>query len=166
MKKAFSLVELVIVVAVLGILAAIIVPQFQSHTTQAKAAAARKNLRTLRVAIELYAAQHNGVPPGYPDGDTSASPALLVFIYQLCWSTNQSGQYSSTPAPGYNLGPYLKTFPKNPFNGAWLVMMLGNNEDFPAEATGDLAYVYKAASKAIRLDWPGVDNDGTRYYDY
>jgi hypothetical protein len=45
-------------------------------------------------------------------------------------------------------------------------MMLGNNEDFPAEATGDLAYVYKAASKAIRLDWPGVDNEGTRYYDY
>ncbi|RKY11715.1 MAG: hypothetical protein DRP65_03460, partial [Planctomycetota bacterium] len=50
MKKAFSLVELLIVVAILGILAAIVVPEFQTYTQQAKEAAAKDNLRILRNA--------------------------------------------------------------------------------------------------------------------
>jgi len=69
MKRAFSLVELMIVVAVLGIMAAIVVPQFQSYSTQAKEAVAKDSLRLLRGAIELYTGRHGGVPPGYKDDD-------------------------------------------------------------------------------------------------
>jgi prepilin-type N-terminal cleavage/methylation domain-containing protein len=64
MERAFSLVELMIVVAVLGILAAIVVPQFQRHSTQAKEAVAKDSLRLLRGAIELYTARHGGRPTG------------------------------------------------------------------------------------------------------
>lgn len=92
MKKAFTLVEILIVVAILGILAAIVLPQFQSHTQQAKESAAKDNLRILRNAIELYAAQHDGVPPGYPNGDTTASPHYLCFAL-LCFTTLQSDQH-------------------------------------------------------------------------
>ena len=166
MKRGFSLVELLIVVAILGILAAIVVPQFQSHATEAKVAAAKSNLHTLRSAIELYAAQHNGVPPGYTDGDVTAALSHLTFIYQLCWASNQSGQTSQDGAPSYDLGPYLRTWPQNPFNDAWNIKMIGNNEEFPADATGNFAYVYKPATKTIRLDWPGTDKNGTRYFDY
>ena len=63
MKRAFSIAELMIVLAVLGILAAIVVPHFRSYTTQAKEAVAKDHLRLLRSAIELYAVQHHGVPP-------------------------------------------------------------------------------------------------------
>ena len=166
MKKAFSLVELIIVVAVLGILAAIVIPTFQGHITTAKEAAAKDNLRTLRVAIELYAAQHNSIPPGYPNGDMSATPSHLTFIYQLCWASNQSGQTAWPGTPGYNLGPYLRTFPRNLFNDAWIVKMVGNSEEFPPEATGNFAYVYQPVTKTIRLDWPGTDSQGMLYYDY
>jgi general secretion pathway protein G len=69
MNKAFSLVELLIVVAILGILAAVVVPEYTNSSQRAKAAASRDNLRSLRNAIQLYAAQHNDVPPGYPNGD-------------------------------------------------------------------------------------------------
>ena len=62
MKTGFSLVELIIVVAVLGIMAAIVVPQFQNQSTKAKEAVAKEGLRILRSAIELYTAQHSGIP--------------------------------------------------------------------------------------------------------
>ncbi|MBN2180906.1 MAG: prepilin-type N-terminal cleavage/methylation domain-containing protein, partial [Sedimentisphaerales bacterium] len=48
MKKGFSVAELIIVVAILGIMAAVVVPQFQSQSTRAKNAVAKDNLRLLR----------------------------------------------------------------------------------------------------------------------
>lgn len=68
MKKAFTLVELMIVVAVLGILAAIAVPAFQGHAARAKKSAAKDNLRMLRTAIGLYTSQHDNLTPGYLNG--------------------------------------------------------------------------------------------------
>ena len=64
-NDGFTLVELMIVVAILGVLAAIVLPEFAGHIQQAKESAAKDNLRILREAIERYAADHNGVPPGY-----------------------------------------------------------------------------------------------------
>ena len=51
MKRAFTLVEILIVVALLGILAAIALPTFQDHIQQARESAAKDNLRILRNAI-------------------------------------------------------------------------------------------------------------------
>jgi len=166
MKRGFSLFELLIVVAILGILAAIVLPEFQSHSQEAREAAAKDNLRILRQQIELYAAQHNGIPPGYPDGNTSAAPFWPVLFYQMLKATNISGQYADVGTTGYPLGPYLTEMPENPFFNSKTVKMLGNMEDFPADATGTFGWVYKPATKEIRLDWPGTDKDGVPYYDY
>ncbi len=153
-------------VAVLGILAAIVVPQFQSHATQAKESTVKSNLRVLRSAIELYAVQHNGVPPGYPDGDITAAPSAPTFVAQLTQASNESGQTAAAGTAGYKLGPYIRRFPKNPFNDASTVRMVGNSEEFPANATGNFAYLYKPVTQTIKLDWGGTDKDGIRYYDY
>ncbi len=165
-KKAFTLVELLIVVAILGILAAVILPTVQDHIQRARESAAKDGLRTLRNAIELYAAQHNGVPPGYPDNDTTQSPDHMVFIWQLALASNESGDTAQRGTAGYNFGPYINTYSKNPFNDKWTVNMIENSGDFPAEATGNDAYIYKPATQRIRLDWPGTDSKGVRYYDY
>ncbi|GAH57778.1 unnamed protein product, partial [marine sediment metagenome] len=102
MKRAFTLVEVLIVVAILGILAAIVVPQFRSHSQEANEAAAKDNLRILRQQIGLYAAQHSDVPPGYPDGDSSANPTSPIFFSQMLKATNITGQYADPGTPGYS----------------------------------------------------------------
>ena len=151
MKRAFSLVELMIVVAILGILAAIALPTFQGHVSEARQAAAKENLHILRNAIEFYATQHNGVPPGYPDNDPSNEPYTLFFIVQLV-----------------NSGKYISKLPANPFNGIRGVKTIGNNEDFPTgHVLLDLyGWIYKPATKTIKLNWEGTDKDGIAYLDY
>jgi prepilin-type N-terminal cleavage/methylation domain-containing protein len=149
MKQAFSIVELMIVVAILGILAAIVVPQFQSHATQAKEATAKDNLRVLRSAIELYAAKHTGVAPGYKDNDPTTVPSSDYFRQQTTVDSH-----------------YFVKMPLNPFNNLDTIKMIGSGESFPAGATGNFGWIYKPATETIRLDWPGVDDDGIRYYDY
>ena len=53
MKKAFTIIELMIVIAILGILAAITLPSIQGHIASAKEATAKDNLHTFRVALEV-----------------------------------------------------------------------------------------------------------------
>jgi len=165
MKKGFSLVELMIVVALLGILAAMALPAFQGHVSQAKASAAKDNLRILRGAIKIYAAEHNDAPPGYFNGDTSSTPLYTWFYIQLTAATNIDGQYVPDPS-AQDFGPYISEKPKNPFNDKWMLRALANHESFPEEATGEYGWLYHAATETIRLDWPGTDSDGIRYYDY
>jgi prepilin-type N-terminal cleavage/methylation domain-containing protein len=148
-KYAFTLVEILIVVTILGILAAIILPTLQGHIQQAKESAAKDDLRILRNAIELYAAQHNGVPPGYSSDDPTQNVAWICVYRQLV-----------------KPGGYLSEMPKNPFNGNYIVWALRNDETFPAEATGNGGWIYKPATREIRLDWPGTDSKGVRYFDY
>lgn len=163
---AFTLVEILIVVAIIGILAAVVIPEFQGHAQEAKQSAAKDNLRILRNAIELYTAQHNDVPPGYNNGDITTPPDRLIFVKQLCYASNESGQIAQPGTPGYNLGPYLPEPVSSPFNGKVDIQIIGNEEDFPSEATGTCAWIYKAITKTIKLDWPGTDSQGTRYIDY
>ena len=155
-NRAFSLVELMIITALLGILAAMVLPSFQGHVTEAKEAAAKENLRLLRHAIELYAAQHNDNPPGTLNGNTLPYYFLRL---QLTSKTNENG------ANGTDFGPYLSDMPENPFNNKKEIRTLGDG-DFPTEATGDYGWIYQSSTKTIRLDWPGTDSKGVRYYDY
>lgn len=64
-RRAFTLIELLIVVAIIAILAAIAVPNFLLAQTRAKASRAVSDQRTIATALETYAVDSNGKYPAY-----------------------------------------------------------------------------------------------------
>jgi len=150
-KPGWTLAEMLIVAAIIGILAALALPMLQEHYKKAKSSTAKDSLRLLRNAIEIYAAQHNGVAPGYENDDPDTAVKYLAFKNQMV--TN---------------GDYLNKMPKNPFSNNIIIKMVANAEDFPTEPveTNTYGWIYKPATKEIRLNWTGTDEDGVSYFDY
>ncbi len=71
MRRGFTLIELLIVVASIGILAAIAVPNFLNAQIRAKVSRVYSDMRSLSNAIEMYRIDNNAVPyPILPEGNT------------------------------------------------------------------------------------------------
>ena len=62
LRKGFTLIEILIVVVILGILAAVVIPQFTNAADDASVSSARTQLQTMRSQIELYRAQNGAYP--------------------------------------------------------------------------------------------------------
>jgi general secretion pathway protein G len=105
-KSGFTLVEILIVVVILGILAAIVIPQFSQASTDAKVSSLQSDLQTLRSQIALYKIQHNDVPP-----------VATTFLTQMTGCTSVAGVVG-TKDTTYCFGPYLQAVPVNPFTNS------------------------------------------------
>jgi len=117
-KKGFTLVEILIVVVILGILAAIVIPQFTSASTEAKESALVSDIQAMRSQIELFKIHHNDLLPG-EQGTGPLDPALVAattasFEAALINKTNQAGEIGTTAL--HRFGPYMRSVPNNPFN--------------------------------------------------
>jgi len=164
--RAFTLVEILVVVVLLGILAAVVIPSAAKSTTPAKDSALASDLQLLRRFILIYKSQHLEVGPGYPDGDTTQAPTEQAFIDQATMASNANGQTAPAGTAGFNRGPYISKIPVNPFNGKNTVEMLADGQAFPADADDSHGWIYKAATSEIRADNTGTNLNGKRYYDY
>ena len=106
-NDGFTLVELLIVVIILAILAAIVVPQFTATTDDAREAALDTTLGNMRAAIDLYFQQHGEYPSANTDG-TNAQNTPLSFLWQLARFTDMNGDAVLTADPAHEFGPYLR----------------------------------------------------------
>lgn len=124
-SQGFTLVELLIVVIILAILAAVVFPQFSASTNDARAAALQSNLTNIRSAIEFYYQEHGDYPgrniaTGATCG-TGAPPAAGAansqdaFLAQLSIYTDANGLACTGKDVTRIFGPYIKGgFPDNP----------------------------------------------------
>ena len=164
--KAFTLVEILIVVVLLGVLAGVVLPLVASGATSARESALALDLQMLRRYVLIYTSQHLEVGPGYPNGDRTQAPTEQVFVEQITLASKSNGQTAAAGTPGFNRGPYLMKLPANPLNHLSTVEVLGDAENFPANADDSHGWIYKASTKEVRADSTGTGDSGKAYYDY
>lgn len=178
-SKGFTLVELLIVVIILAILAAIVVPQFASSTDEAKESALDSNLSNLRAAIDLYYQQHGHYPSaklssGGTCAGTAGSGAVnteAAFLDQLSYYTNAAGQACTEQSDGtdpkaFPYGPYLKkhALPSNPITSiATLNVVTTGSLKFDGNATAAGWKFDNKSGRFIADDHQNADTKGGLY---
>ncbi|HEX2974086.1 MAG TPA: type II secretion system protein [Tepidisphaeraceae bacterium] len=165
--RGFTLVEMLIVMVALGVLSAIVLPRFSDASHIARANTLKDELRYLRTQVAMFKAQHEGVAPGYPKGNTQAIPTAEDFRQQMT-SASDARCNMGEPSPAYQFGPYLQKMPQNPLNGLDTVWVVPNDQPAakavkPDDSTG---WIYRPQTLEIIPNSSGVDADGTRYIDY
>ena len=110
-RSGFTLIEILIVVIILGILAAIVIPQFSSASNDARKSSLASTAQTLRSQVALYRLQHNDVLP-----DQANFWTLMTTKTDALGAAYVAG--TSTTGP---FGPYMQSTPVNPLAGgaAW-----------------------------------------------
>jgi len=119
-RRAFTLIEILLVVVILGILGALVYPQFANARADAVDKAARTQLQGLRSQIEMYKVQHGGA---LPDLITNWNPLINATVYN-----------------NKTVGPYLPRAPKNNFNN--LTSVVDGDGTGPAASPAGFVYDY------------------------
>jgi general secretion pathway protein G len=161
----FTLVELLIVVLILGILAAIVLPAFSDVTRKTLENALRDNIKDLRTIIEVYYNEHC-LAPGYPDGDPADSPTEDAFKEQLTHYSNVHGETSDTETVEFRYGPYLREFPRNPVSEKGGVLIVEGTGAMPAaDDSAAYGWMYQPLTRRIIPNKEGATEDGVAFVD-
>lgn len=162
----FTLVEILIVVMILAIIAAVTVPGFSNASAMARASMIADNLRLMRMQISVFKNQHLGVPPGYPGGDPGATPTYEAFVDHMTGGTNADCEIGDHSQDAYPFGPYFREIAANPMNDKATVQIIPDGGAFPSEGDNSHGYIYKPQTCEFRADSSGSDENGKLFFEY
>lgn len=107
-QRGFTLIEIMVVVVILGILAAVVVPRIMDNPGKARVAKAKQDIRQLESALELYKLDNFTYP------NTQQGLESLVI------------RPSGDPQPkNYKQGGYIKSLPKDPWGNPYQYLSPG-----------------------------------------
>jgi prepilin-type N-terminal cleavage/methylation domain-containing protein len=151
-RHAFTLVEILIVVVILGIIATIVIGIFNGTVADARAKALKDDLRNMRNQIQLYYHEHG------------TFPTLSAFEHQMVLYSDDVGNTSNTRSPTCRFGPYIAAMPRLPVGT--------NMGKTGVTAAGTYAagygWAYDQLTGDFRANLPDadVDEDGVRFNTY
>lgn len=138
--RAFTLVEILIVVVILGILAAMVVPQFASASESARSSNMTGSLQVIRSQLELFESHHNRYP----------SLLELDTAWNVLTSrTDVAGDVGVVDGV-HIYGPYIMKMPINPFEGS---------ESVSDTAAAGVGWVYDEANAKLYGVLPAAKAD-------
>jgi general secretion pathway protein G len=140
-RKGFTLVEILIVVIILGILAAIVIPQFTSASQDARRSSLASTVQSVRSQIELYKLQH---------GDTL--PDLVTNWDPFTTKTDNTGALWVSGSGVQGFGPYMQSIPSNGLTDSTRV---ADGTDVSGHEADGFVYDYSGGTGTGRF-W-GVD---------
>jgi type II secretory pathway pseudopilin PulG len=149
------MIELVIVVVIIGIIAAIAIPRLSRGTAAAADSSTAENLQLLRRSIDLFQTEHEGVLPSTSGGITLED---MLLKYTDVTATKVSA--TKDTANGIIYGPYLRTIP--PIS---VGERKGSNGIGTADAAG-IGWIYDSTTGTITANASGNDGTGKPYSSY
>ncbi len=105
-KKAFTLIELMLVVVIIGALAAMVVPRLVGRSEDALKAAAKGDIASISSALELFELENGRFP--------TTSDGLKSLMVKPSWTTKWNG-------------PYLRKTPKDPWDNPYKYVCPGKH---------------------------------------
>ena len=166
--RGFTLIEILIVVVILGIVAAIVVPELSSASRQARESVLKDSVRFMREQVTRYQIQHDDDAPGYPPGgDTTQVPTEADFISQMTRYSDALGNTAAAYSNTFKYGPYLTKIPENPLSSKNGILLVPNDTPIPApDLSQPYGWMYKPQTLQFVPNVPGTDLDGRPYTSY
>lgn len=163
-RKAFTLVEILIVVIILGILAAIVLPRFSNASAIARASMLADDLRIMRMQTTIFKSQHCDCPPGYLTNNRVGNGDADLFVRQMTKASKLDGTTAEPGTPGFDYGPYLRDMTENPINGKSDVLVVGPGAiPAPDDSHG---WIFQPSTMTVKAGCVGQDDTGKSFWDY